>query len=162
MIDAVQDFRISALERALASLTGADVTAQQPAPAPPVAQPVAAPAPRPAGASHDNARIAALESAVLALTNSVTLLNQQMTGLATELQKQTNAQNMITITPTATVDAAQDARLDGIDTLLQSLAQNVADYNNQMTTLISQYQSLHPKPRAAPKTAANNFGLKTA
>ena len=127
-----------------------------------VAQPVAAPAPRPAGASHDNARIAALESAVLALTNSVTLLNQQMTGLATELQKQTNAQNMITITPTATVDAAQDARLDGIDTLLQSLAQNVADYNNQMTTLISQYQSLHPKPRAAPKTAANNFGLKTA
>ncbi|MFY0613595.1 MAG: hypothetical protein JXQ99_18840 [Hyphomicrobiaceae bacterium] len=155
MIDAVQDFRISALERALASLTGGDVNSQ-PAPASPVASPTA----NAAATTHQDTRIAALEGAVLALSNSITLLNQQMTSLATELQKQTNAQNMITITPTTptpSVDSAQDARLDGIDTLLQSLAQNVADYNNQMTTLITQYQSLHPKPNA--KT--NNFGLQT-
>lgn len=154
MIDAVQDFRISALERALASLTtGGDLSAQ-PAPAQPVAS--ATPIP-PVVATHQDVRMAALEGTVLALSNSVTLLNQQMTNLAAELQKQTNAQNMITITPTGPVDAAQDARLDGIDTLLHSLAQNVSDYNNQMASLITQYQSLHQKP----KTTTNNFGLNT-
>ena len=99
-----------------------------------------------------------LEGAVLALSNSVTLLNQQMANLSAELQKQADTSNMITITPAATLDSAQDARLDGIDTLVKTLTQNVTDYNNQMTSLIAQYQSLHKRPKTKP----TGLGVNTA
>ena len=152
MIDAVQDFRISALERALASLTGGDAASHAGH-----GQSVTNGFPIAAADNQQAARIASLEGAIVALSNSVTLLNQQMASLSTELQKQTDASHMITITPTATVDSAQDARLDDIDTLVKTLSQNVADYNNQMASLIAQYQSLHKRPKAKP----NGFGINT-
>lgn len=156
MNDAVQDFRISALERALTSLTGgASLTGvgapgyQQPNP--PTVTPPTVVVAQPASDAHQEARIVALENAVVALSNSVALLNQQMTSLTAEMQKQNDAANMITITPSAPVDAAQNARLDGIDSLVENLAKNVADYNQQMSALIAQYQSLKPRPKAATK-----------
>ncbi len=149
MNDALQDIRISALERALASLTGG-TTAAAPGPAPAFASSLA----KPATDTQQDARIASLESAVLALSNSVTLLNQQVAGLSTELQKQTDTANMITITPSTPVDSAQNARLDDIDTMVRSLTENVADYNQQMATLITQYQALHKRS----KTKSATFG----
>ena len=153
MIDALQDIRISALERALeralASLTGV-TTAAHPGPDPAVASNLA----KPATDTRQDARIASLESAVLALSNSVTLLNQQVASLSAELQKQTDSANMITITPAPTtpVDSAQNARLDDIDTMVKSLTENVADYNQQMASLIMQYQSLQKKSKTRPAT----------
>ena len=44
---------------------------------------------------------------------------------------------MITITPSTPVDSAQNACLDDIDTMVRSLTENVADYNQQMATLIT-------------------------
>ena len=151
MIDALQDIRISALERALeralASLTGV-TTAAHPGPDPAVASNLA----KPATDTRQDARIASLESAVLALSNSVTLLNQQVASLSAELQKQTDTANMITITPATPVDSAQNARLDDIDTMVKSLTENVADYNQQMASLIMQYQSLQKKSKTRPAT----------
>lgn len=143
MNDTVQDFRISALERALASMTGGGVTPyQQPIqPTVTVSQPIVD--------THQDARIVSLENAVVALSNSVALLNQQMASLSDELQKQSDASNMITITPSTPVDTVQNARLDGIDNLVDTLAQNVADYNKQMSGLIAQYQSMKPRSKAA-------------
>lgn len=151
MNDAVQDFRISALERALAALTGGQGGAAEPPQQP------ASVAKAPVDAQQE-ARIASLEGAVMALANSVTLLNQQMASLSSELQKQANATNMITISPAPSVDDAQDARLNGIDTLVRKLSENVADYNNQMATLIAQYQSMGKRPRAG----ANGKDVGTA
>ena len=145
MNDALQDIRISALERALASLTGNTPPAS---PGPEVA--AVGNLARPATDVQQDARIASLENAVLALSNSVTLLNQQVANLSTELQKQTNAANMITITPETSVDSAQNARLDDIDTMVKSLTENVADYNQQMASLIAQYQSLNRRPKTKP------------
>lgn len=153
MNDAVQDFRISALERALAALTGGQSSA-----APEPQQPVSGSVAKAPVDAQQEARIASLEGAVMALANSVTLLNQQMASLSSEIQKQTNAANMITISPAPTVDAAQDARLNGIDTLVRKLSENVADYNNQMATLIAQYQSMGKRPRAG----ANGKDVGTA
>lgn len=152
MNDALQDIRISALERALASLTGA-TTPVHPGPEHGAVGNLA----KPATDVQQDARIASLESAVLALSNSVTLLNQQVANLSTELQKQTDTANMITITPETSVDSAQNARLDDIDTMVKSLTENVADYNHQMATLIAQYQSLNkrPKTKSAPLGALN-------
>ena len=144
---------LALLALALASLTGGDATSY-----PGHGQPVASSVPKAAADTQQDARIALLEGAVLALSNSVTLLNQQMANLSTELQKQADTSNMITITPTATVDSAQDARLDGIDTLVKTLTQNVTDYNNQMTSLIAQYQSLHKRPKTKP----TGLGVNTA
>ena len=153
MNDAVQDFRISALERALAALTAGSTQQHQH-----VSQAVASMArPQPVLDSQQDARITSLENAVAALGNSVALLNQQMASLSEELQKQTDASNMITISPSTRVDAAQNARLDSIDSLVDTLAQNVADYNKQMTALIAQYQSMKPRSKAA--TAGN--GVKS-
>lgn len=167
MNDAVQDFRISALERALASLTAGSVpqhqplsqpsVTQPPATQPPVTQPTVTMAPQqPVVDTRQDARIASLENAVVALSNSVALLNQQMASLSEELQRQTDSSNMITITPSTRVDAAQNARLDSIDTLVDTLAQNVADYNKQMSTLIAQYQAMKPRP----ETATRGNGVK--
>lgn len=158
MNDAVQDFRISALERALASLTAGSAPHHQQAGQPPAAQPaVAMTPPQPVADTHQDARIASLENAVVALSNSVALLNQQMASLSEELQRHTDASNMITITPSTRVDAAQNARLDSIDALVDTLAQNVADYNKQMSTLIAQYRSMKPRP----KTATGGNGAKS-
>ncbi len=151
MNDALQDIRISALERALASLTGGTATAHLGSD-----QAAVESLAKPATDTQQDARIASLESAVLALSNSVTLLNQQVAGLSAELQKQTDTANMITITPAPTthVDSAQNARLDDIDTMVKSLTENVADYNQQMATLITQYQALHKRS----KTKSATFG----
>jgi chaperonin cofactor prefoldin len=161
MNDAVQDFRISALERALSSLTGGGVTQhQQPqfqqSPYQQSGQP-AVTVSRPVVDTQQDGRIVSLENAVVALSNSVALLNQQMASLSDELQKQSDASNMITITPSTPVDTVQNARLDGIDNLVDTLAQNVADYNKQMSTLIAQYQSMKPRSKAA--SSAN--GIKS-
>lgn len=144
MIDSVQNHRLDALERAFATLTGGSLT-----------QYVQPPTPAPTINHQQDARIAALESSVLALSNSVTLLNQQIAGLTGELQRQANATNMIHVSPPGpTVDAAQDERLDGIDDLVQSLSKNVADYNQQMVDLIAQYKTIKPYMFTAKATKA--------
>lgn len=136
MIDYLQNHRIEALERALAALTNGNGAG--------FASPLPnnLPAQRSSADAQQSMRIDNLESSVLALTNSVTLLNQQIANLTSELQRQTNMANMININPSNNVDHTQDVRLDGIDTMVQTLTRDVSEYNQQMVELISQFNSL--------------------
>lgn len=137
MIDYMQNHRIDALERALAALTNAGPVTFSPQP-----NNLPVPVSRAATDVQQNIRIESLESSVLALMNSVTLLNQQIASLTVELQRQTNAANMINLNPARTVDASQNERLDGIDSMVQSLTRDVSEYNQQMVELIAQFGSL--------------------
>lgn len=158
MIDQWQNQRIEALERAFANLAGGSLSTQVSQ-----RQPTAmTTSDSPAGGldRSQETRIAALESSVMALTNSITLLNQQIAGLNHDLEHRGNASHMINVNPnrsrSASVDDAQNARLDSIDQLVTTLNNNVTDYNKQMVDLITQYKSL----QSGTGQSASNGGAR--
>lgn len=159
MIDPLQSQRIDALERAFASLAGGYPTT--------IYNPEPSIQRQPSGrfmatvpsetTRRMDARISALESMITSLTNSITLLNQQIANLAQSLEEQTNASNMINVNPMhdSTIDAAQNARLDSIDELVNTLNRNVNDYNQQMAELIVQYKTLQAKKQTSASNSAS-------
>ncbi|SRR6056297_2428128 len=142
MTDPTMLFRISALERAIASLGegnslapyGQEATPSMPSPNARQSEPD----------ERQDARITALESSVLALSNSVNLLNMQMSTLSSAMHEQMTSLPIINV-PAGNMDEAQDRRLDDLDTLVKTLTHNVADYNKQMVELISAYKKLNPQ-----------------